>query len=237
MLTQHLRNSIILLLLSPLTQPGQLPSETRFLAQGRSGYGAVQGKVVDELGKPLPGAKVYAEPVKTEDAPTGKLLFVTTDENGDFTLEHLVTGENVICASKEEAFYPDTGTAALATDLSALPRVHVEESKLTPSITVRLIKGGKLTGSILDALSGHPVKDSRIRLTRGDDPRLYISTGPDEQAHFEFVVPSKPFRVEVTASGYKTWRSGDNGGIIIAEPESIKEFSIQLQRITGAPQR
>lgn len=216
---------------------GQLPTKTIFLAHGPSGYGTVQGKVVDELGKPLSGVKVYAETVKAEGAPTGKLLFVLTNENGDFTLDHVFAGENVICASKEEAFYPDTGTAALATDLSALPRVDVEEGKLTPNITVRIIKGAKLTGSILDAVSGEPVKDSRLRLTRGDDPRLYISTGPDEQAHFEFVVPSKPFRLEVTASGYKTWRSSDNGGIILAEPESIKEFSIQLQRITGAPQR
>lgn len=186
---------------------------------------------MDEVGKPLPGAKVYAEPVKADGASTRKLLFVTTNENGDFTLEQVVAGENVICASKEEAFYPDTGTAALATDLSALPRVHVEENKLAPSITVRLIKGGKLTGSVRDAQSGEPVKDSRIRLTRGDDPRLYISTGPDEQARFEFVVPSKPFRLEVTASGYRAWRSDDKGGAIIAEPESTKEFSIQLQRI------
>jgi 5-hydroxyisourate hydrolase-like protein (transthyretin family) len=237
MLTSHLRNSCILFLLSTLAQPWRLPTETMLLAFRPSGYGAVRGKVVDELGKPLSGVKVYAEPVKAEDALTGKLLFVTTNENGDFTLEQVVTGENVICASKEEAFYPDTGAAVLATDVSALPRVHVEEGKVTPSVTVRISKGGKLIGSILDSLSGQPVKDSRIRLTRGDDPRLYMSTGPDEQARFEFVVPSKPFRLEVTASGYKTWRSDDHGGPILAEPESTKEFSIRLQRISGSAQK
>ncbi|SRR5229473_3059954 len=228
----HLLNSIILLLLCTVSQPERLARQNF-----APGYGAVQGRVVDELGKLLPGAKVYAEPVKVEGAPSGKLLFVTTNENGEFTLAQVVPGENVICASKEEAFYPDTGAAALTTDLRALPRVRVEEGKVTPSITVRITKGGKLIGSILDSLNGQPVKDSRIRLTRGDDPRLYISTGPDEQARFEFVVPSKPFRLEVTANGYKTWRSDDRGGLILAEPGATKEYSIRLQKITSAAQK
>jgi hypothetical protein len=232
MLALYLRNSMALLLLCDLAQPKRLFTNDIF-----SGYGAIQGRVVDELGKPLPGAKVYAEPVKAETAPSGKLLFVVTNENGDFTLEQVVPGENVICASKEEAFYPDTGAAALTADLGSLPRVRVEEGKLTAAVTVRVTKGGKLRGSILDSLNNQPVKDSRIRLTRADDPRLYISTGPDEQARFEFVVPSKPFRLEVTATGYKTWKSDDQGALILVQPGSTKEYSIRFQKITRATQK
>ena len=231
MLSAHLWNSIILVLLASLAQPEWLLTKIIFSGYGFPGYGAIQGRVVDELGKPLSRAKVYAEPVRVEDTPTGKLLFVMTDEKGEFTLDHVAAGENVICASKEAAFYPDTGAAALATDPNALPRVRVEEGKITPGITVQVTKGGKLIGSILDSLNVQPVKDSRIRLTRRDDPRLYISTGPDEQGHFEFVIPSKPFRLEVTASGYETWRSDDHGGPILAQPESTKEFSIRLQKM------
>jgi hypothetical protein len=180
---------------------------------------------------------MYAEPVNVESGPTGKLLFVTANENGDFTLEPVQSGETVICASKEEAFYPDTGAAALTTDLNAAPRVRVEEGKLASGVIVQVTKGGKLVGSILDSLSGQPVKNSRIRLTREDDPRLFISTGPDEQAHFEFVVPSRPFRLEVTASGYKTWKSDDHRGAqILVQPESTREFSIRLQKISGVAQ-
>jgi hypothetical protein len=234
MLPAHLRYSITLLLLSTLAQSEWLLTKNLFSGYGFFGYGAIQGRVIDELGKPVPGAKVYAVPAKVENAPTGKLLFVITDEKGDFTLEHVAAGENVICTSKEETLYPDTGAAALATDLNVLPRVRVEEGKITPDITVQIIKGGKLIGSIFDSLNGQPLKDSRIRLTRGDDPRLYISSGPDEQGGFEFVVPSKPFRLEVTASGYKTWRSDDHGGLILAEPGSTKEFSIRLQKISDS---
>jgi hypothetical protein len=220
----HIHNSMILLWLFALAQPQWFSEQNVPLSSG-----AVQGRVVDELGKPLAGAKVYAEPVDARDSPTGKLHFVMTKEDGDFTLEQVAPGMNVICASKEVAFYPDTGAAALATDLTALPRVRVKEGGLTPGVTVVLTKGGKLIGSILDSGNGEPVKNSRIRLSRTDDPSLYISTGPDEQARFQFVVPSRAFQLQVTAPGYKTWNSDDHGGAILVQPESTKEFNIRLK--------
>ncbi len=199
-----------------------------------SGFGAIQGRVVNELGKPLPGAKVYVDPIDAKYAPVGKLRFVTTNDEGDFVVGDVAPGGNLVCASKEEAFYPDTCAAALAADLGALPRVRVEEGKLTRGITVPLSKGGKLTGTILDSQSGRPLINSRIRLSRNDDPRLYVSAGPDEQARFEFVIPSKPFKIEISAPGYKTWNSDNHGGTILVQPESTKEITIRLQRAEGA---
>jgi hypothetical protein len=223
MLAPALLNSLILTLLLVVAQPRGLPFQN-----SPSGFGAVQGRVVDELGKPLPGARVYAEPIDAKDHPTGKLHLTTTNDQGDFLLEQVTPGVNVICASKEEEFYPDTGAAALAADLGALPRVHVEDGRLTSSVTIRLTKGGRLIGSISDSLNGEPVKNSRIRLSRSDDIRLYISTGPDEEGHFEFVVPSKSFSLQVTAPGYKTWNSDDHGGPILVQPETTKEFTVVL---------
>jgi hypothetical protein len=216
----HFRNSLSLLLLCVVAQP-RFPMQS--VPSIPAGFGAVQGRVLDELGKPLPGARVYADPVG--DAAISKLRFVTTGKEGDFILEEVTPGMNVICAAKEEAFYPDTGAAALVTDPAALPRVRVEEGKLTPSVTVRVTKGGRLTGSILDSVDGQPVKDSRIHLSRGDDPRLDISTGPDEQARFEFVLPSKPFRLTVEAKGYKPWRTD---GLLTLKPEETRTLSIRL---------
>lgn len=211
-------------------------SETPPLQKTAGTFGTVQGRVVDELGKPLSGARVYAEPVEVKDHPMGKLRFATTNDQGEFILEEVAPGVNVICASKEEDFYPDTGAAALAVDLSALPRVQVEEGKTTPTVTVHLTKGGKLVGSILDSLNGEPVKNSRIRLSRSDDTRLYTSTGPDERGRFDFVVPSKSFRLQVTAPSYKTWSSDDHGGPILVQPGTTKELIIQLQASDAGPQ-
>jgi hypothetical protein len=73
-----------------------------------------------------------------------------------------------------------TRTVLFALDLDALPRVRVEEGKVIADVTVQLTKGGKLVGSISDFLNGQPLPDSRIRLSRIDDPRLFVSTGPDE---------------------------------------------------------
>ena len=224
MLAPGLLNSLILILFFAVAEPRRgLPVQNP-----PSGFGAVQGRVVDELGKPLPGARVYAEAVDAKDRPTGKLYVTTTNDQGDFVLEQVTPGVNVICASKEEEFYPDTGAAALATDLRALPRVQVEDGKLTSGVTVRLTKGGKLIGSILDSLNGEPVKNSRIRLSRSEDTSLYISTGPDEEGRFEFVVPSKSFSLQVTAAGYKAWNSNDHGGPVLVQPGTTKEFSVVL---------
>ena len=189
-------------------------------------FGIVQGRVIDERGDPLPNAKVYAEPVEANGS-TGKMHFAITKQDGSFSLDEVVTGMNVICASKEEALFPDTGAAAFALSLNALPRVRVQEGRVTPDVTVQLTKGGKLTGSISDSSNGQPVAASRIRLSRIDDPTMFVSTGPDEAGHFEFVVPSKPFTFEVTAASY---RSYEYPGPLLVETASTKEITVHLQR-------
>jgi hypothetical protein len=231
----HLRSSTTLLLLLAFTNPQEwFTNFTSPKQDAPRSFGAVQGQVVDELGKPLADARVYAEPVDSKDVRIGKLRFVTTKQDGTFILEQVEVGTNVICASKEQALYPDTGAAALAIDYHALPRIEVQEGKLPPSVTVRLTKGGTLMGLILDSATGDPVQNSRIRLTRIEDPSLFISTGPDEQAHFKFVIPSKTFRLQITAPGYKAWNSGEHGGPILVAPESTKEFSVRLQADSSA---
>jgi hypothetical protein len=215
---------LLLILAHPRAAPQNIPS----------GFGAIQGRVVNELGKPLPGAKVYVEPIDPKYAPVGKLRFVITNDDGNFVVGQAAPGGNFVCASKEEAFYPDTCAAALAADLGALPRVRVEEGKLTGGVTVPLSKGGKFTGTILDSQSSLPLINSRIRLSRNDDPRLYVSEGPDERGRFEFVIPTKPFKIEISAPGYKTWNSDNHGGTILVQPGFTKEITIRLERADGA---
>lgn len=221
----YLVSSIALLLLFLQPRSQQFVSQS---APARTG--TIGGRVIDEAGRPLAGAKVFADPVAAMDVPIGKLHFVTTDENGRFTLGQVVPGINLVCASKEEDLYPDTCAAAFALDLNALPRVRVSEGQTSESVTVRLAKGAKLKGMIVDGGTSEPVKDSRIRLSRRDNPSLFVSTGPDEQARFEFVIPSKPFRIEVSAVRYKAWSSDEHGGDVLLEPESVKEVTVRLQK-------
>jgi hypothetical protein len=206
------------------------PSEQRT----SPGLGAVEGRVVDtQTERPVPGARVILEP---DDAPaSGKLMSVLSDAQGNFYANDVSPGKYVVPAAKEDENYPNADHAAFAADLTALPRVLVREGEVTRGVVIRMEKGGKLLGLVLDAQTRQPMVASRIRLTRIDDPRLWIEAGPDETGHFQFVVPTRPFRLVVSAPGYRTWnfRGGGEGQseVLLLKPESIQNVPVMLEKM------
>jgi hypothetical protein len=196
-----------------------------------AGLGSVGGQVVDaHTGEPIAKATVIAEP---DDIPAaGKLVNTLTDDSGRFLL-YLAPGPYVIAGSKEQDLYPNTDHAAFATELDSLPKVIVREGRPVRDVILRFEKGARLNGSILSAQTHEPVITSSILLTRADNTRLWISTGPDSYGRFAIVVPARPFKLQVTAPGYRPWvfkqvNLNGESEVLRLSPESTKEVLIQL---------
>jgi 5-hydroxyisourate hydrolase-like protein (transthyretin family) len=196
----------------------------------RLGFGAIQGQVIDaQTGQPVAKAKVLA---RSDDAGSARILpSVLSDDNGNFFLNDISPGRYVIPASKEDAYYPDTDAAALAGDMTVLPKIVVKEGEITGNVVIRIEKGAVLLGRILDAATHQPIAAAKIRLIRADHPAWWLLSAPDLNGHFRFVVPSRPFRVEVSAPGYRMWRySGSQGDILLLKKESQESVTIMLDK-------
>lgn len=199
-----------------------------------AGFGTVEGRVLDfETGLPIPGATITAEPDDSRRS-NGKFIQVNANESGAFLLR-LPVGTYIIAASKESADYPDTDRAALASDISNLPRVVLGKAQALRNVNLRLEKGGTLEGTIIDSETQKPLLSARIRLTRDDHPKLWTETGPDIDGKFRFVIPLRPFRVQVSAPGYQDWdlsrvRPEGKGVVQLNTPESRRELRIVLVR-------
>jgi len=200
----------------------------------RPGFGAVAGQVIDaQTKKPVAAATVVAE--RDDAQGPSKVPHAFTDEEGQFFINDVPPGKYVIAASKEQDNYPDADSAAFAADLAALPKVSIQEGQVTRGVVVPVEKGGKLIGVILDSKTRKPIVSSLIRLSRVDNTKLWLRTGPDINGHFELVVPGRPFYLEVSAAGYRPWtfdRSGLNRAneVLEVKPESTRELVVLLEK-------
>jgi hypothetical protein len=196
--------------------------------------GAIKGIVLDERSNPIPGAKVYDEPI--DSARIGKDHFVETDQSGRFYLTDVPIGKTMVIATKTDLGYPDA-RFALFSGNEMLPTVEVKAGQITSDVVVKLLaKGGLLKGKIVDSHSRLPVAMSRITLSRVDHPEWPMETNPARDGTFEFVIPSKPMHFEVKAQGYRTWTyegsplSKSHAPLTIS-PEAKLDISIDLERI------
>lgn len=166
-------------------------------------FGSVGGTVLDDKGVPVSDARVYDEPIGT--VRIGKDHFVLTDQAGRFLLEDVPVGKTMVIAIKTEAGYPDS-RYAVYTSNEVLPIVQVQAAHTTSPVVVKLpAKGGVLTGEIVNSRSHLPVPNSRIALSRVDHQGWFIETDPEGDGSFAFTIPSKPFHLQVSARGFKTW--------------------------------
>lgn len=108
------------------------------------GKGSITGQVVDENGQPLHGARVYVRGNRPNSDHT-----VRADREGRFQVDELEPLDYSVYATMP-AYFPDS---------AKMPR---GPSRIGARVTLTMIKGGVLTGKVIDA-NGDPVVNVNVR--------------------------------------------------------------------------
>jgi hypothetical protein len=112
------------------------------------GCAVIEGRVVDEAGQPLVGAKVYSMVI---DHPgRGRLPSTITDAEGRFSLKCAELGKNGVYVSKEGDGYPDSLFTPFL-DRSLIPIVDAPDQKTIAGLEVHAPpRSGRLSIRVID---------------------------------------------------------------------------------------
>jgi hypothetical protein len=187
----------VVLSLAVLSFPGLMKSSAQITATG-----SVEGVVLDQQGKPIPDANVYANLEEDMRRPAAT---ATTDSAGKFLLRDLPAARVYIYAYKESDGYPNGFAAffALPNDQS-LVVLKVEAGKTTTLTIKRGARSAHLKVHVTDE-NGNRI-GAGLTLTREDQNGDNYIMGTDGEV--SMLVPPVPFRVMVDEDGYEPWHYG-----------------------------
>jgi Carboxypeptidase regulatory-like domain len=194
--------------------------------------GSIQGEVLDATGSPISGAKIFDEPM--EAVRTGKDHFAMSNENGKFLLNDVPVGKTMVIATKTEDGYPDARFAVFSGN-EILPVVQVEPDQVTSGVIVKLLlKGGTLSGKVMDTRTKLAIPLARIILSRFDHPTWAIETNVAKDGAFSLVIPAMPMHFSIKATGFRDWNYeqsdfSKNHSPLRLSPESKQEYPIFLE--------
>jgi protocatechuate 3,4-dioxygenase beta subunit len=141
------------------TQQKQTPSETAAVATPTpAARAALEGRVVGESGEPIPEVFLSLVPRTPGVRRAGSEYTVTADESGGFRFENLAPGLYEIY-TQLPGFVVETDSQ---TGRSAGPY------RPGDNVTVRLVKGGVVTGTVTDG-QGRPLVALNVRAVRVRD--------------------------------------------------------------------
>ncbi|MFC1606722.1 carboxypeptidase regulatory-like domain-containing protein [Candidatus Latescibacterota bacterium] len=178
--------------------------------------GQVSGKVINgETGKPVENALIIANP--TSGLPSNTI----SDKDGNYTLSGLSVGEYHVSLS----FHNEASYMAAAT----IEKVKVLERETKENVDFTLLKGGFVTGVVIDEDSGDPVARQWIGYqdhTRSADQPSMRFTSTDEAGKFTLAVPPGFARVFTTVpDGYEAV------GTLIWETEVADGDTVEVEPI------
>jgi hypothetical protein len=197
--------------------------------------GTISGTVLDEHGEPFKGVKVCTY---MTGAPSGSKeargdCAVTTDEAGQFRIEHVAMGTFGV-----EAIKPEDGYVAFAgTSVSKVVTLTPNQSSAT--VVLKLgPKAGVLLPTVRDKFAGKRVIDFEVSWVTFDseEPNSSSSGGQTiSQGVKRAIVPSEKYLVlTIFASGYKKWFYHDPSdpsrpAFIRLQPGEETELLVELE--------
>jgi protocatechuate 3,4-dioxygenase beta subunit len=140
----------------------QVP-ETKEARAGASKTGTITGRIISEDGRPLADAAVFLNRMYARVA--GPPLTFTTDSEGRFRTADLESGLYTV-----DATLPGFTTAEVVTDHN-----DFKYYRLGDSVSITLMKGGVITGTVRDT-NGEPVVAVAVRALRVRDARGRATT-------------------------------------------------------------
>lgn len=149
--------AFLLLFIATVASAQVQSSGTEEARAGSSYTGKITGRVVGEDGRPMPDAAVYL--YRSYARVPGPPKTVTTDSDGKFQALDLAPGLYTVSA---------TLPGFVATPDAATEVGDARYYRLGDSVTLSLVKGGVITGTVRDA-NGEPVVAVSVRAVRMRD--------------------------------------------------------------------
>ena len=190
--------------------------------------GAARGIVLDQAGKPVPGATVFVAGAVTVLRPSA-----LTDDNGEFLLKN-ISGDLGLLAFKKADGYPFNFAAFFSNPGEQFPSIHAVPGTVTENVVIRL---GTKAATLKFAISnddGQTINNAAATFTRPDMPDIgeyhtrIVSDG-------KMLVPAVPLRLKVDADGYESWYYGGeewltDKGLIVPHSGQVSTVRIQLRK-------
>ncbi len=160
-------------------------------------YGRINGTVLDENGQLVHDANVCTSVTKGSETVVN--CNVSTNESGQFHIDHLNIGTYGVFATKEQDGYSFSNPPSAR-------NVIITTSDPNAYLTLRLgPKGGILAGSVKDTETGKPIKTSEVYYV-ALDAKTSGSAGVNDEGQFQIVFPAgSDVVVVVSAQGYRGW--------------------------------
>ena len=191
--------------------------------------------MLDQYGRPFKDVEVCTY---MPDAPPGSKeargsCRVTTDDAGQFRIDHVAMGKFEV-----EAIKPEDGYVAFA-GTSVKKVVTLTSNQLTATVVLKLgPKPGVLLPTVKDKITGQPIMNFQVGweiLDSTNTNRSYSGGQIIEQGTDRAIVPpGKLLRITISARGYTKWTFRDPSdlsrpGSILLQPGEEKELLVELE--------
>jgi len=189
-----------------------------------SGYGSVEGVVLDGMGKPLEGATVY-------DGAVAKSPRTQTDAEGRFRLVDVPAGFVGLSAYKEDDGYPYDMFSFFTMPGEDLPKFNLVAGQVRTGVVIHLGAKAAYLHLYISDERGVPI-DANLSFSRPDLGK-YGNYHRSSKPNDVLLVPPVPFRLVVSAPGCKPWHYGGanwraKDGLIHLKPGASLKLSIRL---------
>ena len=185
---------------------GSLPTFPQ-TANSSQPEGTISGTVLDENGQPFKGVQVCTyrrdAPANSREA-RGDCPAATTDESGQFRIDHAAMG-----ATSVEAIKPEDGYVAFA-GTTVIREVTLTPNQRSATVVLKLgPKAGRVLPSVTDKFTGEPIVDFEVGWTifNSEAPSSSSSGGQAirKGSTGAIVPPEKYLVLTIYAPGYKKW--------------------------------